>query len=439
MTRRLAALLAVVVVTACGEGSVTWDSTPAGGGDTSATQPASPSTTDGGAIGAEPVVLLPTAGVERVEPGDDAPVVELAAGFNEAGFDLWRSQDSDGNLVFSPASIGHALLMARAAADQATGAAIDEAFSVPAGLAAHQAWNAIDRAIARAADAEDEVRVTLADRIWPRLDIQPDQGWIDLLASEHGATAETLDFASDPEGSREAINSWVGHQTEGLIPELLPSGFIKDQTVLVLTDAIYFKAQWQTPFGKYEDVTDTFTRLDGSTTQVEYMRELELSDRRGRGEGFVGAEIPYVGGDFSMLVIVPDRGRFTQVRDRLDQDLLEQIDATFTTGPYELLVPQWADTVQLDLMAWLEQIGAAPGRYPSISEEAFLDAAVHGADIEVDEWGTVAAAATGLGFATSGPPEPELKVKADRPFLYLIRHRPTGLVLFAGQITDPTA
>ena len=102
-------------------------------------------------------------------------------------------------------------------------------------------------------------------------------------------------------------------------------------------------------------------------------------------------------------------------------------------------MPMWTTNTQLDLLEWLTEIGAAPGSYPEITEGAFLDAAVHGADITVDEWGTVAAAATGLGFNFSGPPPSELTVKADRPSLYLIRHRPTGLILFAGQVTDPDA
>ena len=99
-----------------------------------------------------------------------------------------------------------------------------------------------------------------------------------------------------------------------------------------------------------------------------------------------------------MLVIVPDQRRFEEIRDRLDQRLLEEIDATFTTGPYELVIPKWKSTTQLDLLAWLTTIGAAPGAYPQITPDAFLDGAVHGADITVDEWGTVATAATALGF-----------------------------------------
>lgn len=414
-------MLLVLTLSACGGG--TTGSTPV------STQPV---------VVARPVRLEPSAGVGRNQPPEQAPVAELSAGLNNAGFDLWQSQPVEGNLVFGPASIGHALLMARAAADDETGAAIDEAFELPVGLSAHQGWNALDQMIRAADDSEDEVTVTFADRIWLRLDREPDQAWLDLLVSEHGATTETLDFAANPAGSREAINAWVGEQTEGLIPELLPDGLITPQTVLVLTDAVYFKARWEREFGKYGSVTDVFTRHDGSNTEVEFMRELDLTDRRGAGDGFVGAEIPYVGGEFSMLVLVPDEGRFDQVRNRLDQDLLYEIDLTFTSGPFELLIPRWADKSSIDLLTWLQDIGAAPGSYPAISDDAFLDAAVHAANINVDEWGTVAAAATSLGFATSGPPEPELTVKADRPFLYLIRHRPSGIVLFAGQVTDPT-
>lgn len=429
----------VLVAAACGGEPGSGVAALPGGPGVSSTVPVSTTAAGQLPVG-EPVALVPTAGVERAQPRSDAPIEDLAGGFNDAGFALWRTQPLSDNIVFSPMSIGHALLMARAAADDATGEALDTAFLLPEGSAAHGAWNASDQMIAGDAARDEELTVTIADRIWPRFDLTPEQAWIDLLASQHGATTDTLDFSGDPEGSRDTINSWVGDQTEGLIPELLPEGFIKpEKTILVLTDAIYFKARWATVFGKYSNVEDVFTRLDGTTVDTEYMRELELADRRGVGDGFVGAEIPYVGGDFSMLVIVPDEGRFEEVRLRLDQDLLDEIDATFTTGPYELLIPKWETTTQLDLIGWLTDLGAAPGFYPAISPKAYLGEAVHGADIAVDEWGTVAAAATALGFEDSGPAEPELTVRADRPFLYLIRHRPTGLVLFAGQVTEPSS
>jgi serpin B len=383
----------------------------------------------------QPEILAAT--VSRTEPDPGSPIDQLVAGFNDAGFDLLARQGTE-NFVFSPLSIGHALLMARGAADGATGGSIDSLFALPEGRSAHEAWNGLDQTIATAANAEEDVVVTIADRIWPRIGLQPDQDWVDLLAAEHGATVEVLDLTGDPDGSRARINDWVADQTQDLIPELLPEGFINPQTLLILTDAVYFDARWQRPFGKYGPVTDDFTLLNGSTIEVEYMTELELVDRRGTGDGFVAAEIPYVGGEFSMLLIVPEEGQFETVRAELDQDLLATIDATFESGPFELLLPKWETTTNLDLLPWLTEAGAAPGNYPGIDPSAFLAGAVHGADIAVDEEGTVAAAATGLGFEESAAPIPDMTIAADRPYLYVIRHRPSGAVLFAGQLTDPS-
>lgn len=382
-----------------------------------------------------PAALSVSDGVQRavVDPG--APVGELAAGWNDAGFELLRRLPAEENVVFSPASIGHALQMAAAAGDDVTRIAIESTFNLPA--ESHEAWNNLDHAID--GSQSDQVTVTIADRIWPRVGIEPDQRWVDLLAAQHGSDVVPLDYMNEPDASRNTINGWVSDRTEGLIPELLPEGFIKPaQTVLVLTDAVYFAADWARPFGKYGSTRGTFTTLDGSEVNVSFMQELELGDRRGTGDGFVGAEIPYAGDDYSMLVLVPDEGRYQEFIDRLDQQLLDEIDATFTTGPYELLLPKWDDEYQIDLLDWLTEVGAAPGSYPKITPEAFLGAAVHAADIAVDEQGTVAAAATALGFEESGPPEPELTVAAERPFVYLIRHRDSGLVLFAGHVTDPS-
>ena len=432
-------MLVSLLVAACGGAdteSVTSDSELAPA--TTGPEP-SPTTTERSASPTAPsqptgAALSASDGVERAAVDPDAPVAELAAGWNDAGFELLRRLPAEDNVVFSPASIGHALLMAASAGDDATRVAIESGFSLPD--QSHEAWNSLDHAIAET--QSDEVTVTIADRIWPRVGIEPDQQWFDLLAAQHGADVVPLDYANEPDASREIINDWVSGRTLGLIPDLLPEGMIDPQTVLVLTDTVYFAADWARPFGKYGSVDGTFTTLDGTEVDVSFMRELELADRRGVGDGFVGAEIPYAGDDYSMLVLVPDAGRYDEFLDRLDQDLLVEIDATFTTGPYELLLPKWDDDYQIDLLEWLTDIGAAPGAYPKISPGTFLDAAVHAADITVDEQGTVAAAATALDFAESGPPDPELTVAADRPFIYLIRHRDSGLVLFAGHVTDPS-
>lgn len=442
---RIAALLLVfaMVAAACGAEGVTDPALPAPTNSVAEEpEPAEPTvnTQDPGADGpsTQPVTLRVSDGVQRVGPAADAPVVEFAAGLNNAGFELWRAQNVGENFVFSPMSIGHTLLMARGAADETTGAAIDDSLVLPAGLAAHEAWNAIDLAMADATASQDELELSIADAIFVRLDVEPDQEWVDLLVAQHGVLTESLDFSSDPTGSKEHINLWVEQQTQGLIPDLLPDGFIEEDTLLVLADAVYFKGQWQQIFGKYGPVAGDFTLLDGSTVAVEFMQELELETERGVGDGFSAFELPYVGGAFSMLVVVPDEGRFEEFRGRLDNELVAEVGAALTTGPFKLWLPSWKTNSKLDLLPWLSEIGAAPGSYPGIAPPAFLAAAVHAADISVDKWGTVAAAATAFGFNESAGASPELTIKADRPFLYLIRHRESGLVLFAGQVTDPS-
>jgi hypothetical protein len=162
-------------------------------------------------------------------------------------------------------------------------------------------------------------------------------------------------------------------------------------------------------------------------------------DRPARqGDGFVGAEIPYAGDDYSMLVLVPDEGRFEDVRRTSRPGSPRRDRRHVHHRAVRTPAAEVGRQLRIDLLDWLSELGAAPGSYPGISPDAFLDAAVHAADITVDEQGTVAAAATALGFNESGPPEPELTVAANRPFVYLIRHRPTGLVLFTGHVTNPT-
>lgn len=383
-----------------------------------------------------------TTPIVRAELIADAPIPTLTGSFADLGFDLLRSQPISENAVLSPTSIGHAVLMARGAADEATGAAIDEALGLPIGIGAHDAWNEIDQLIAAANGTTTDVNqeptpiVRIADRIWPAEGVTPDPDWVELLRGHHGSDVETIDV-TQPEVSRALVNNWVSDATEGLIPELLPAGFINPNTSLVLTDAVYFKAQWETIFGKYGTVDDAFNLLDGSTTPTTYMRDLENQGARGTGDGWSAANLPYRGDDFSMLIVVPDAGRFEEIRNRLDDTFLFEVDSAIEPGPYELLLPKWEDDANIDLLPWLTDIGAAPGSYPGISPGSFLSGGVHAADIAVDEMGTVAAAATGLGFAESGPPEPDITIAADKPFFYMIRHNDTGLVLFVGQVTNP--
>ena len=389
-----------------------------------------------------------TCTVPAVTPGT-SPADQLVAGFSDIGFDLLRSESVESNAVLSPASIGHALLMLRPAADEQSGAAIDEALSLPEGLAAHEAWRQIDQQILDAnltvpRDEPVNPVVTFADRIWPTQAANLDQEWVDILATYHRSDLEPIDI-SQPEVSRATINDWVGSQTQELIPELLPPGSLEPSTTMVLTDALYFEASWQSEF--FED-SGVFHLADGTSTRTPTIEAISPVWGPGEaapalyaeGDGWVASSVPYDGEDFSMLLVVPDTGRFDEIRAGLCSDFISEVDDALTLERYTIELPKWQSNTAITLAPWLEEIGAKPGAYPGVGSNptSVLSQGYHGADIAVDELGTVAAAATALiSLDISVSPGADFNLEIDRPFFYLIRHDDTGLVLFAGQVVDP--
>ena len=143
-----------------------------------------------------------------------------------------------------------------------------------------------------------------------------------------------------------------------------------------------------------------------------------------------------------MRVIVPT-GEATPV-DVLDPAVLAAVDAGLTEGMVEVQLPKWDFGTGVELIAPLQALGMqapfAHADFSGISDEGlFIGGAIHRANITVDEWGTEAAAVTGLGYAVSGPPPSDAVVHADRPFAFVILDEPTGVPLFMGQVANPAS
>lgn len=341
--------------------------------------------------------------------------------------------------MVSPLSIGVAFGMADAGASGATADALTELFGFPVqGEDRWAAFNALEQSVT--AEGGDGPIVRLANRQFPEISFETVEGYDELLGRWFDAGIEPLPLQADSEASRERINAWVAERTEDLIPDLLPAGFLNNNSVLV--NALYLEADWARPFGKYPTEDATLTRLDDSTVTVPLMHELEVTGPAVATDAYAGTELPYEGDELSMLVIVPETGRFEEVEARLSTGLVSEIDGAATSGAVKLYLPRFERSTNLDLRDILEgQLGVTDlfgvAGFEGIVPGITLEQAVHAADIAVDEVGTVAAATTALGFEERGPPEPDVTVRAERPFLYRIRHQPTGSVLFLRQLTDP--
>lgn len=381
-------------------------------------------------------------------PADSPDAAALAEGLNAAGMQLFlaAAEGSTEDVVLSPLSIGVAFGMADVGATGAASEALEALFGYP--IEGEARWSAANTLLQQI-DAVQGPVVELANRQFPDEGFVPEPAFDEAIARFFGAAAQPLPLQADPEGSRQVVNAYVADRTEDLIPELLPAGFITPDSVLVLVNALYLQADWATPFGKYPtDETADFTLLDGTTTAVALMNDKEVFGPAVEGEGYVAVERPYEGGALSMLVVVPDEGRFEEVQARLaavggEVALLQEIDGAASDQSVDLYLPRFTSTTSADLQGLIEGSlgisGIFSADYQGIAPGIELTSAIHAADIAVDEIGTVAAAATALGFEESGPGEPDLVVRADRPFLYAIRHLPTGTVLFVGRVTDPAA
>jgi serpin B len=393
-------------------------------------------------------VILVESDAARAEPSPDAPVDDVVAGLDAFALEAERrvaAEAEGGNTVLSPVSIGTAFAMVSAGAGDPTGAQIDEVFGFPAQDGLHPAMNALTTALddANVSDPErGDVVVEATNTLWAQQGFDIEPAFLDTLATEYGAAVPTVDFRSDPEGGRRSINDQVAEATRDRITDLMGEGSVTEDTRAVVVNALYLKAPWATEFS--EDATEpgTFHLADGGTAEVPMMHDSSLSTRAAVGAGYTAVELPYVGGDLAMLLVVPDEGTaLDDVLAGLGEGGLGTVAGQLGDATVDLTLPRWDTGSATDLAPLLTDLGLPipGGTLPGVAPDLELSAAVHAANITVDEHGTEAAAATAVGMEITSAPVPGeiVEVVADRPFLFAVRHVETGAPLFVGRVGDP--
>lgn len=371
-----------------------------------------------------------------------ADATQLATDNRAFAVDLYQQlRSKDGNLVFSPTSVSVALAMLYNGAANATATQIAGAlhFTLPTDRL-NAAFDAMDLSITTppTGDAGD-FQLTLANSTWTQKGFSILPAYLDTLAVSYGSSVNTVDFAAAPEAARAAINQWVSNQTDSLISELFPEGTIDSGTVLALADAVYFHGDWSSPFAP-NSPTGTFHALAGDVS-VPMMSGAGATIWK--GTGWTAASLGYQGGAVSMVVLVPDAGTFDTFEAGLTSDQLATILGGAGDGG-EISLPRFKFSLATSLHDTLEALGmtdaftAGAADLSGIdgSNDLYVQAVVHQADIAVDEKGTTAAAATGISVGKTSVELNTLTV--DRPFLFFIVHQPTGAVLFAGRVVDPS-
>jgi serpin B len=378
----------------------------------------------------------------------DAQVPDLVAGNSAFAFELYGVLfDEQANLFCSPYSISLALAMTYAGAREETAQQMAETlhFTLPQDRL-HSAFNALDAALATRGEhlnADQRFRLHIANALWGQEGYAFLAAFLDELAENYGAGLRVLDFVGEPDGSRQTINEWVEQQTEDKIKDLLPPGSISSDTRLVLSNAIYFNAAWLYPFEEEVTRDGTFHLLDGGEVTVAMMAQ---SERLGytAGQGYQAVELPYLGGELSMVILLPAQGTFQDWARTLDAGQLAAILDDMERTQVQLTMPRFTFESGFRLRDALVQLGMrdAFGGTADFSgmtgkRDLFISDVYHKAFVAVDEEGTEAAAATAVVMELTAAPAEPIEFKVDRPFVFLIRDIETDAILFLGHVVDP--
>jgi serpin B len=405
------------------------------------------------------LVLLGGCGQTNVEPqgecleesgrvsevsDDRGQLVSDNDAFAWAMFERLRS-DAE-NLVFSPISMSAALDMTRLGA---RGVTLEEMAGVLGNSQEESLHHVEQGSLLQEIEGSDTcwVNIAIANRVFPHTGLSLEADFESALDSDYDSPADPLDFSADSEAARAHINDWVSEQTHEKIPELFPDGTIDESTRMVLANAIYMKADWAQQFDVTRTADAEFLRLDGSTANVLLMHnEVEDGLYFAQVEGARIAELPYVGGEISMVVVVPDDSDgLLALEQGLDGDIVRGWFDALTPEPVAISLPRfemrWRDLLNETLQGLGMEAAFGPGAdFSGMTSDVSLriDMVLHEAFVMIDEEGTEAAAATGVGMDETSVAAFQ-EVVADHPFLFLVRDRITDSVLFIGRVVDPIA
>jgi serpin B len=430
-------------------------------------------------------LVLPVAvWAEELPTAATSDQVEAVRDNNAFAIELYgQLRNRSGNLFFSPESISTALAMTYAGARGDTAAEMAKTLRFTVGPKLHPAMGALLR---DRNGAHDGYQLKEADALWVQQGYSLLPEFLKLNKDNYEAGLNQLDFKGATEASRQTINLWVEQQTENKIRELLQPGMLTPDTRLVLTNAIYFKGDWEKQFKK-EDTKDEDFHLSAAQTvktplmhmtiasNYSYGRDCcgpalthplktpPLSPTKGfnyfDGGSFQALEIPYKNKELSMIILLPKamEGLSAFEQSLSPANTLKLLEQLWPTGNVIVTIPKFKMEAQFQLKDMLVAMGmkkAFDGNMADFTGMASrktmrrdgnlsISAVIHKAYVDVSEEGTEAAAATAVVHrALSGAPvrhpNPPIIFRADHPFMFLIRDNRSGSILFMGRVANPS-
>lgn len=452
MRSRLAPLFVPFLFAACTEVAATAP-------DSSAPSPSSSTPTS---LASQPNALpqttaepTPTASATPSAPPKQDEI-EAAGRFAKAsnafGFDLYREvRKTPGNLAMSPASLSIAFAMTFAGAKGATSTEMRKVLRFQASPA--DTMSDAAKLTRLLENPSRPLKLSIANRLFGEKTYAFEKPYLDSVSKAFGAGLEPVDFVGASEKARLTINGWVEQKTEKRIVDLVPKNAVNTDSRLFLVNAVYFMADWERPFDKGNTEPADFSVSTSRKVRAATMRQ-ETSLRYAESSGAKLLELPYKGGEMSMLIALPSKvDGIDDLEQVLSADKVSEWQKALKPERVSVSLPKFevSPPAAMSLGDTMQKLGMssafdrAKADFTTIANPAdkkqrlFISQVLHKAFVKVDEKGTEAAAASAMGTEAGGVPPKAIEFRADHPFVYMIRDNKSGLVLFVGRVTDPTA
>jgi serpin B len=400
-----------------------------------------------GLLACAALAAAPAAAANPNAPADNSHA-KVGRMNNAFAMDLYGqlAASKDKNVFFAPTSVQTALAMACAGARGATAEEMARTLHLqldPGGAVQLGAF-------LRSLNGERNPRgyeLSVANALWGLKGYPFQPAYLQTVEKDYGGHLAELNFAQAPDAARQTINDWVAGQTHDKIKDLMPAGSVTPQTRLVLTNAIYFKGKWDQPFPKAQTHDADFTTAEGRKVKTPLMYQ-QAHFRYAEDDAVQMVELPYGHGELAMRIFLPKAADGLPAFEKgLTEQRLADLAAKATSPEVRVWLPRFKLETAYELQKDLPQMGmrlafsAGQADFSGMSsaERFWIDLVVHKAFVQVDEEGTEAAAATGVGMRATAMqrPQPPKVFRADHPFLFAIVHRASGAMLFMGRLESP--
>lgn len=382
-----------------------------------------------------------------------ADTIRVAASSNAFGMTLYGGlAKKPGNLAMSPLSISTALAMTWGGAKGDT----EREMRTVLHFTGDRDAAALGALMGALTSPGRPLTLRIANRLFGEKTFSFQQPFLDMTKATFGAPMEPVDFKGAADPSRVHINDWVDGQTEHRIKDLIPPKAVTDATRMVLVNAIYFLADWETPFQKELTGPESFRLAGGAVREVPTMH-LRDDFALLSADGAKILSLPYQDSDTAMLIALPDAADGIAALERkltaAKLDEWQKALASATPQRVDIALPSFkiepGAPVRLhDLLLAMGMklaFDAEKADFTGIGvpqdprDRLSFSEVFHKAFVKVDEKGTEAAAATAVVMGTgAGMPPKSVPFKADHPFLFFVVNKSSGAVLFMGRVSDPS-